>query len=191
MNPEQLSDNLLSLDHNIRFVGVMEASTGYMFAGKMREGVEGYLKGTKPDLSFAQSAYTVHIREKFFHELGELEYVIYKYGKVKLISLPINIRQGKRERKNILLFSTHPNADVDDIVNKVSDYIRSIESQLIILEQQQIKKDKEVMYNQKKQTLRYLYESGIDEEMIAEQIDLELDTVRALIEELHQETARK
>jgi hypothetical protein len=42
-----------------------------------------------------------------------------------------------------------------------------------------------IINKEKKETLRNLYESGFEEEVIADQLDLDLNTVRMLIKELY------
>jgi DNA-binding NarL/FixJ family response regulator len=41
-----------------------------------------------------------------------------------------------------------------------------------------------IINREKKETLRNLYESGISEEMIADQLDLDVNIVRTIVEEI-------
>ena len=169
MKAEEFCKNILSLDPDMRFSGIMEKS-GHLYAGGIREGMKEYLHGKNNEMSFAQSAYIIGLRKLFSSELGNLKYIVYTYDKVKLFSLPIG--------EDILVFSTNFTVDTEGIVNKVTEYINSIYNELSLYPPSNI------VNNEKKEVLKNLLESGIAEEMIAEQLDLNLNTVRTLIEEL-------
>jgi len=167
---EEFSKNILSLDPNIRFAGLIERS-GYLFAGGIREGVDQYLNGSNAELSLSQSAHIVYLRERFLTELGNLKYIVYNYSKVKLFSMPV--------KQYILIFSTESTVSTEDLANKVSQYIKSMEHQL------SLHPPSNIINKEKKETLKNLYESGFEEEVIADQLDLDLNTVRMLIKEIY------
>ncbi len=167
---EEFAKNILSLDPNIRFAGLIERS-GYLFAGGIREGVSQRLKTSKAELSLSQSAHIVYLGERFLTELGNLSYIVYNYDKVKLFSMPV--------KEHILAFSTESTASTEDVASKVSQYIKSMEHQL------SLHPPSNIINKEKKETLRNLYESGFEEEVIADQLDLNLTTVRMLIKELY------
>ena len=169
MKAEEFSKNILALDQNIRFAGLIGRS-GRLYAGGIREGREEYLKGKKTELSLAQSAYIVDLRQLFTTELGNLKCVIYGYDKVKLFSVPV--------KEHILVFSADDPVNIEELVNKVINYIKSVESELVLYPPSNI------ISSEKKEILRNLYESGISEEIIAEHLDLDITTVRMLIEEV-------
>jgi len=169
MKAEQFAKNILSLDSAIRFAGVTEKS-GHLYAGVMRDGTEEYLKGRNPEISFAQSAYIVDLRKMFTQELGNLKSVAYSYDKVKLISMPV--------KEHVLVFSTEPNIDSDQIVDKIIKYIKSVEFELSLYPPSNI------VNEEKKEALRNLHHSGISEDLIAEQLDLDVNTVKMLIAEI-------
>jgi hypothetical protein len=166
---EEFSKNILSLDPNIRFAGLIERS-GYLFAGGIREGIDQYLNGSNAELSLSQSAHIVYLRERFLTELGNLKYIVYNYRKVKLFSMPV--------KQYILIFSTESTVSTEDLANKVSQYIKSMEHQL------SLHPPSNIINKEKKETLKNLYESGFEEEVIADQLDLDLNTVRMLIKEI-------
>jgi hypothetical protein len=171
MKSEEFSKSILALDPTIRFAGLIERS-GHLFAGGMREGADTQLKGKNPDLSLLQSAHIVFLRERFSEELGSLKYVLYDYDKVKMFSMPV--------KEYILVFSTESNVNAEDIVNEVIKYIESVQKQL------ELHPPSNVINKEKRQTLRNLYDSGYEEDVIADQLDLALNTVRMLIkEEIH------
>jgi hypothetical protein len=167
---EEFAKNILSVDPKIRFAGLIERS-GYLFAGGFREGVNHYLKRSNAELSLSQSAHIVYLRERFLTELGNLKYIVYYYDKVKLFSMPV--------KQHILVFSTESTASTEDVASKVSQYIKSMEHQL------SLHPPSNIINKEKKETLRNLYESGFEEEVIADQLDLDLNTVRMLIKELY------
>jgi uncharacterized protein DUF6659 len=169
MKAEQFSKNVLSLDSGIRFAGVMEKS-GHLHAGVRRSDTEEYLKGRNTEISFAQSAYIVDLRKMFTQELGSLRSVIYSYDKVKLISIPV--------KDHVLVISTEPTTESDKIVEKILGYIKSVESELSLYPPANI------VDQEKKEALQNLYHSGISEELIAEQLDLDVNTVKMLIAEI-------
>jgi hypothetical protein len=169
MKSEEFSKNILSLDPAIRFAGLIERS-GHLFAGGMREGTNTQLNNKNSDLSLLQSAHIVFLRERFLQELGSLKYVLYDYDKVKMFNMPV--------KEYILVFSVESDANAEDMVNKVSQYIKSVETEL------SLHPPANVINKEKRETLRNLYESGIPEEMIADQLDLDVNTVRIVVEEI-------
>jgi hypothetical protein len=169
MKAEQFSKGVLELDPLIRFAGVMEKS-GHLYAGSQREGTEEQLKGRNPEISYAQSAYIVDLRKMFVSELGKLNSVAYMYDKVKLFNFPV--------KDHLLVISTEPGVKVDEISEKVFKYIASVENELSLYPPGNIvnPEKKEVVWN--------LHHSGISEELIAEQLDLDVNTVKMLIAEI-------
>jgi hypothetical protein len=169
LKAEEFSKNILSLHEKIRFAGLIERS-GRLYAGGIREGREEYLKGKKTEISLAQSAYIIDLRQIFTQELGSLKCVVYGYDKVKLFSLPV--------KEHILVFSADNPVKIEDLIDIVINYIRSVESELMLYPPSNI------INSEKKEILRNLHESGISEEIIAEHLDLNVGTVKMLIEEI-------
>ena len=167
---EEFSKNIISIDPKIRFAGLIERS-GSLFAGGSREGLQPHLKGSNAELSLSQSAHIVYLRERFLTELGNLKYIVYNYDEVKLFSMPV--------KQHILVFSTESTASTEDVASKVSQYIKSTENQL------SLHPPSNIINKEKKETFRNLYESGFEEEVIADQLDLDLTTVRMLIKEVY------
>lgn len=169
MKSEEFSKNILALDPAIRFAGLIERS-GHLFAGGMREGADTKLNEKNSDLSLHQFAHIVFLRERFSKELGSLKYVLYDYDKVKMFNMPV--------KEYILVFSAESDANAEDIVSKVSQYIKSIEKDL------SLHPPSNIINKEKRETFRNLYESGIPEEMIADQLDLDVNSVRMMVEEI-------
>jgi hypothetical protein len=168
MKAEQFSKNILALDPMIRFAGVMEKS-GHLYAGSQREGIEEHLKGRNPEISYTQSAYIVDLRKMFSQELGELKTVTYIYDKVKLANFPV--------KDHLLVISAEPAAKVDELCEKILTYIASVENELSLYPPSNI------INPEKKEVLWNLHQSGISEDLIAEQLDLDVNTVKMLIAE--------
>ncbi len=169
MKAEQFSKNVVALDPMIRFAGVMEKS-GHLYAGTQREGIEEYLKGRNPEISYAQSAYIVDLRKMFTPELGKLNTVAYMYDKVNIINFPI--------KDHLLVISAESAAKVDDLYEKILKYVISVENELSLYPPGNI------VNQEKKEVLWNLHESGIPEDMIADQLDLDVNTVKMIIAEI-------
>jgi hypothetical protein len=169
MKAEQFSKHVIELDPIIRFAGVMEKS-GHLYARSQREGTEEHLKGRSSEISYAQSAYIVDLRKMFTKELGELRTVIYLYDKVKLLSFPV--------KDHLLVVSAESAAKVDDLCEKILNYVATVESELSLYPPGNI------VSPEKKEMLHNLHQSGISEELIAEQLDLSVNTVKMLIAEI-------
>jgi hypothetical protein len=126
-----------------------------------------HLKGRNPEISYTQSAYIIELRKIFENELGNLNSVIYIYDKVIMFSILI--------RNHVVVISSDKNTDVDSVFKQVQSFIKNSETELDLeLDVKNINQDK-------KESVRNLYDSGISEEMIAEQVDLNLATVKSLI----------
>jgi DNA-binding NarL/FixJ family response regulator len=76
------------------------------------------------------------------------------------------------------VFSADNPVSIEDLVDKVLIYIKSVESSLLLYPPSNI------INSEKKEILRNLHESGISEEIIAEHLDLNVGTVRMLIGEM-------
>ena len=170
MKAEQFSKNILDLHPAIRFAGIVEKS-GHLYAGSMRPGIEEHLKGRNPEISFSQAAYIIDLRNMFSSELGKLNSVVYSYNKVKMISIPV--------KEHILMISADNVENSDKLIEIILKYIKSVDSELSLYPPANI------INNEKKQTLRNLHESGIPEDMIADQLDLDLNTVMSLVQEIN------
>jgi hypothetical protein len=169
MKAEQFSKNILELDTMIRSAGVMEKS-GHLYARSQREGIEERLKGRSSEISYTQSAYIVDLRKMFTPELGQLNSVAYMYDKVKLINFPV--------KDHLLVISAEPEVKVDELSEKIFNYIASVENELSLYPPGNI------VNSEKKDALWNLHQSGISEDLIAEQLDLDVNTVKMLIAEI-------
>ena len=148
----------------------MLEKSGHLFAGGSREGIDNYLQGKNAEFSLSQSAFIIDLRNFFSSEVGNLEYIVYAHNRVKMFNIPL--------KEYILVFSTENTINIEDIVKKISDYIKSVESQLML------HPPSNIITDDKKETLKNLYESDFEDEVIADQLDLDLNTVKTLIKEV-------
>lgn len=166
MNEVEFLNRLLTLSPALRFSGLVEKS-GHLNASVIREGINEHLKGRSPEISYSQSAYIVELRKIFENELGTLNSVIYMYDKVVMFSIPI--------KNHIVVFSADSSINIDSVFKQVQSFIKNSEAEL------DIELGVKNVSQEKKESVRNLYDSGISEEMIAEQVDLNLATVKNLI----------
>ena len=169
MNSADLLKDILNLDTNIRFIGLLEKS-GHLYSGGPIEGIVQHLTGRNSEVSLSQTAHIVQMRKNFSADLGELKYMVYAHDKVLVFSIPIL-------EDLILVFSTEKDVNVNGIVTTITDYIKSVEPEL------KLEKPKKMVDEEKKRMVRNLYDSGITEDLIAEQMDLDINTVKILIQE--------
>lgn len=96
--------------------------------------------------------------------------MVYAHDKVLVFSIPILA-------DFILVFSTEKNVNVNTIVTTITDYVKSVEPEL------ELEKPRKMVDEEKRRMVRNLYDSGITEDLIAEQMDLDVNTVKILIQE--------
>jgi hypothetical protein len=169
LNTEDLLRGILKLDTNIRFIGLLEKS-GHLYSGGPIEGIVQHLTGRNSEVSLSQTAHMVQMRKNFSADLGELKYMVYAHDKVLVFSIPIL-------EDLILVFSTESDVNVNSIVTRIMDYIKSVEPKL------KLEKPRKMVDEEKRRMVINLYDSGITEDLIAEQMDLDINTVKILIQE--------
>jgi len=169
LNSADLLNGILKLDSNIRFIGLLEKS-GHLYSGGPIEGIVQHLTGRNSEVSLSQTAHIVQMRKNFSADLGELKYMVYAHDKVLVFSIPIL-------EDFILVFSTEKGVNVNGIVTTITDYIKSIEPEL------KLEKPRKMIDEEKRRMVRNLYDSGITEDLIAEQMDLDINTVKILVQE--------
>ncbi len=169
MNSADLLSGILKLDSNIRFIGLLEKS-GHLYSGGPMEGIVQHLTGRNSEVSLSQTAHIVQMRKNFSADLGELKYMVYAHDKVLVFSIPIL-------EDLILVFSTEKGVNVNGIVTTITDFIKSIEPEL------KLEKPRKMVDEEKRRMVRNLYDSGITEDLIAEQMDLDINTVKILVQE--------
>lgn len=169
MNSADLLKGILKLDTNIRFIGLLEKS-GHLYSGGPIEGIVQHLTGRNSEISLSQTAHIIQMRKNFSTDLGELKYMVYAHDKVLVFSIPIL-------EDLILVFSTEKDVNVNSIVTTITDYIKSVKPEL------KLEKPRRMVDEEKRRMVRNLHDSGITEDLIAEQMDLDINTVKILIKE--------
>lgn len=169
MNTADLLEGILKLDTNIRFIGLLEKS-GHLYSGGPIDGIVQHLTGRNSEVSLSQTAHMVQMRKNFSTDLGELKYMVYAHDKVLIFSIPIL-------EDLILVFSTESDVNVNSIATRIMDYIKSVEPEL------KLEKPRKMVDEEKRRMVINLYDSGITEDLIAEQMDLDINTVKTLIQE--------
>jgi hypothetical protein len=118
MNAEQFSKNILDLDENILFVGIVEKS-GHLSISNQRVAIDEYLKGRNMEMIYSQSVYVTDLRKMLSNSFGNLNSISYTYEKMKILLFPI--------KDHILLVFVHKNIKTDDMAKKIQNYIKSVE----------------------------------------------------------------
>ena len=91
-----------------------------------------------------------------------------------MISMPL--------KDQVLVLSTDNYGNLDELLSKLKKRIKEIAPDL------ELRKVSTPLDSEKLEILRNLFESGISEEMIAEQLDLDIDTVKLAIHEMSKTT---
>jgi len=79
---------------------------------------------------------------------------------------------------HVVVLSVDGSANPEDIIEKTLEYINTMGTKLSLYP------PSDIINEDKKEMLRNLLESEIPEEMIAEQLDLDMQTVRRIIQEM-------
>jgi hypothetical protein len=101
-------DEVLRLDHNIRFVAIHDGQ----FKAKYRVGTIGYFEEgeIKSSLSEAQSRWDS--RKKLSFKIGEPKFAMAQYGKINRITIPLG-------NEGVILVTTELGADIDKLVDGI------------------------------------------------------------------------
>jgi hypothetical protein len=115
MQRRNLSDRIIKLDRNIRFVGVVN-SRGEVIEGGFQHGVQPLLEGTDEQQMYIQSLSNMTMLQNYSDRLGKVRYSITEHEKVTLMTFPLD--------DGILCVSASPKANINKIRNKVSKVIK-------------------------------------------------------------------
>lgn len=110
-----LCDKIISLDRNIRFVGIVN-SRGEVIEGGFQQGVEPLLNETEEQQMYIQSLWNLTTLESYSDRLGRVRYSITEHEKVTLMTFPFG--------DGILCLSTTPKANMNKIRDKVMQTIK-------------------------------------------------------------------
>jgi uncharacterized protein DUF6659 len=110
MQQRNLSDRIIKLDRNIRFVGIVNGR-GEVIEGGFQHGVEPLLDGADEQQMYMQSLWNMTALQKYSGRLGKVRYSITEHDKVALMTFPLD--------DGILCLSTSAKADTNKIRDKV------------------------------------------------------------------------
>ena len=117
INYDELSQQILDLDSQVRFAGVAN-SKGLMVVGGHKENVEQMLVGDEVGMAIHYAIQKAELFTNLAYKIGRERSSITEYEKVTLISIPINSQE-------LFLVSTEPHADylkIVDTVHSVLDF---------------------------------------------------------------------
>ena len=114
INYDELSKQVLDLDSQVRFAGVVN-SKGVIVAGGQKENIERLLSDDDVKMSIHYALQKRDLYTNLAYKIGHERSSITEYGKVTMMSIPINSNE-------LFLISTEPRANY----LKIIDYIHSI-----------------------------------------------------------------
>jgi hypothetical protein len=117
MNTGQFSKNVLDLNENILFAGVLEKS-GHLSASQQRIAIDEYLKGRNLEMIYSNSVYITDLRKMLSNSFGNLNSICYVYEKMKILLFPI--------KDHILLVFVNKHFQTDDLTKKIYNYVKSL-----------------------------------------------------------------
>lgn len=111
---EDLCERVLNLNHNIRFVGIIN-NKGEVISGGFQEGVEPLLSDSDEQEMYVQSLSNMVIHQNYSQQLGPVKYSITEHQNIVLMTFPLGDR--------ILCLSTSSEANTFDIKNEILNLI--------------------------------------------------------------------
>ncbi len=95
----------------IRFVGVLD-KMGKKVAGGFKEGITSYLHDLDNQRMYVQLALEYSMRKDFDQDLGSVDYISSRRGKVTMISIPT--------KEYLVLISADRDVDIENIIKRVN-----------------------------------------------------------------------
>lgn len=117
MNTEQFSKNILDLNENILFAGILEKS-GHLSTSQQRVAVDEYLKGRNLEMIYSNSVYITDLRKMLSNSFGNLNSICYVYEKMKILLFPI--------KDHVLLVFVNKSLETDDLTKNIYNYVKSL-----------------------------------------------------------------
>ena len=117
MNAGQLSKNILDLNENILFAGILEKS-GHLSTSQQRVAVDEYLKGRNLEMIYSNSVYITDLRKMLSNSFGNLNSISYVYEKMKILLFPI--------KDHVLIVFVNKNFQTDDLTKSIYDHVKSL-----------------------------------------------------------------
>ena len=115
-----MTTDVLSLDNSckavltipeLRFVGVLN-KMGRKIAGGFKEGLNSYLEDKDNQMMYVQLTLEYLMRKDFDEQLGSIDYIASRRGKVTMISIPT--------KEYLILISAKRDVNVEQVIEKVN-----------------------------------------------------------------------
>lgn len=116
MHHRGLCEQIIKLDHSIRFVGIVNGR-GEVIEGGFQQGVEPLLNGTDEQQMYIQSLSNMTALQGYNDRLGRVRYSITEHEKVTFLTFPLG--------DGILCLSTSSKTDPIKIRDKVMKAIKT------------------------------------------------------------------
>ena len=116
MHRRGLCEQIIKLDRNIRFVGIVDGR-GEVIEGGFQQGVKPLLNGTDEQQMYIQSLSNMTALQQYSDRLGRVRYSITEHEKVTLLTFPLN--------DGILCISTSSKTDPVKIRDRVIKVIKT------------------------------------------------------------------
>ena len=117
MNFEGLCQDVMKIDSDVRFAGVLDKN-GQLVAGGYKDGLSSHLLTDESKMSFHYASRAWESRKNLSHRVGKERFSIVEFEKVKQISVPV-------DAQNILLVSVEPVTEHDKIVKGILSLLGS------------------------------------------------------------------
>lgn len=118
MDFNKLCDEILKLDHQVRYAGIYNTQSGRVFE-KMAKGRERMLNPEQTKNSLIHAYMRWKLRQQFAESVGQPVYAMTKYTKINRITLPC----GKDSLLNITTeIELEPQQIVDDVLKLIEKY---------------------------------------------------------------------
>ena len=95
----------------LRFVGVLN-KMGRKIAGGFKEGLSSYLEDKDNQMMYVQLTLEYLMRKDFDEQLGSIDYIASRRGKVTMISIPT--------KEYLILISAKRDVNVEQVIEKVN-----------------------------------------------------------------------
>lgn len=118
MDFNKLCDEILKLDHQVRYAGIYNTQSGRVFE-KMAKGRQRMLNPEQTKNSLIHAYMRWKLRQQFAESVGQPVYAMTKYTKINRITLPC----GKDSLLNITTeIELEPQQIVDDVLKLIEKY---------------------------------------------------------------------
>lgn len=116
MNAGQFTKDVLNLDNDILFAGIVEKS-GHINTSSQRVALDNYLKGRNAELIYSQFAHTVDLRKMFESSFGNLNSIWYEYSTLSILLFPV--------KDHILFILMNKTGNINGLTQKIYNLIKS------------------------------------------------------------------